>query len=239
MSIIEDDQGDTASRLPRKREQSVSMPEFAYQKIRERILENQWSPGFQATEQQVADILGISRTPVREALMRLQQEGLVAVVPRHGMRVLPISPKDMENIYQILTSLESTAVELAANKSLTDEEIAGLADATAAMGRALAQNDLEAWARADESFHSRLLDLCGNDMLKAVVLNFWDREHRVRILTLKLRPIPTNSTRSHMALVDALRKGDAKLARKLHQSQREKAGSELLEILKRLGLTNL
>ncbi len=81
----------------------------AYQALRGIILSNEWSPGFQATEQEIADRLAMSRTPVREAMMRLQAEGLVAVVPRHGLYVLPVSSKDMQEIYEILTSLEATA----------------------------------------------------------------------------------------------------------------------------------
>ena len=100
-----------------------TMTAMAYRKIRRLILDTEWAPGFQATEQEVATSLGMSRTPVREALMRLQQEGLVSVIPRHGMRVLPVSTSDMKEIYEILTSLESTAAELAAGRKLTDDQL--------------------------------------------------------------------------------------------------------------------
>ena len=86
----------------------------AYEQIRRRILDIDWPPGHRALEQEVALALGMSRTPVREALMRLQDEGLVEVIPRHGMRVLPVSPNDMREIYQILTALECMAAELLA-----------------------------------------------------------------------------------------------------------------------------
>ena len=76
-----------------------SLVDAAYQGIRRRILDNVWAPGFQAMEQEVALELGMSRTPVREALIRLAKEGLVEVVPRRGMRVLPVSPTDMREIY--------------------------------------------------------------------------------------------------------------------------------------------
>lgn len=215
------------------------MSATAYTLMRQRILENRWPPGHQATEQEVASTLGMSRTPIREALMRLQQEGLVSVVPRHGMRVLPVSSRDMKEIYEILTSLESTAAGLAAERGLAPDEVAGLERATDEMEQALARDDLDAWAKADESFHSQLLDLGGNERLKAVVLNFWDRAHRVRILTLKMRPKPTRSTREHADLVDALRRGDAAAARSIHHAHRERAGRELLDLLHRLGLNQL
>jgi DNA-binding GntR family transcriptional regulator len=90
--------------------------ERVYQALRARILDNLWPPGYQALEQALALELGVSRTPVREALIRLHNEGLVEVVPRHGVRVLPVSPVDMAEIYAILTSLESLAAELAAKR---------------------------------------------------------------------------------------------------------------------------
>src|SRR5512141_1326949 len=90
-----------------------SLVDIAYQTMRARILDNQWAPGYRALEQELAQELGMSRTPVREALIRLQKEGLVEVVPRHGMRVLPVSAADMRDIYEMLTALEPMAAELA------------------------------------------------------------------------------------------------------------------------------
>ena len=97
----------------------MSLVDAAYEQIRRRILDNAWPPGHRALEQEVALALGMSRTPVREALMRLQAEGLVEVIPRHGMRVLPVSPNDMREIYQILTALECMAAELLAQRKPT------------------------------------------------------------------------------------------------------------------------
>jgi DNA-binding GntR family transcriptional regulator len=171
--------------------------------------------------------------------MRLQQEGLIEVVPRHGMRVLPVSPVDMKEIYEVLTSLESTAAELAAARRLSSEELRPLEEASEAMDAALKRNDLDAWANADEAFHALLLDLCGNRMLKQMVLNTWDRAHRARMVTLRLRPKPVNSTREHRALVKAIRQGDPAAARDVQRAHRERAGAELLGLLQRLGLHQL
>ena len=91
-----------------------TLVDTAYQDIRRRILDNIWSPGYQALEQDIASQLGMSRTPVHEALTRLAKEGLVEVAPRRGMRVLPVSPNDMKEIYEILTALESMAASLLA-----------------------------------------------------------------------------------------------------------------------------
>jgi DNA-binding GntR family transcriptional regulator len=217
----------------------VSLPEAAYQAIRSNILDNRWPPGFQATELDIATRLNMSRTPVREALMRLQQEGLVEVVPRHGMRVLPVSPADMKEIYEVLRSLEATAAELAAARKLSPAELRRLEDASDAMDAALKADDLDAWAKADEAFHAQLLDLCGNRILKQMVLNTWDRAHRARMVTLRLRPKPIHSTREHRALVKAIKQGDPAAAGELQRAHRERAGGELVQLLQRLGLNTL
>jgi DNA-binding GntR family transcriptional regulator len=111
--------------------------------------------------------------------------------------------------------------------------------ATRQMAAALAADDLTAWAEADERFHAMLLDLCGNAKLKAVVVNFWDRAHRARMITLRMRPKPVASTREHAALVDAIRRRDPVAARELHRQHRERAGRELLGLLGQFGLHQL
>ena len=103
----------------------------AYHAIRRRILDNVYPPGHQALEGALAAELGISRTPVREALIRLAHEGLVEVVPRHGMRVLPVSPDDMREIYAVLAALESAAAEALALRRPSDAELQPLVDAIA------------------------------------------------------------------------------------------------------------
>ena len=203
----------------------------AYLEIRRRILDNEWTPGYSALEQELAEQLQMSRTPVREALLRLQDEGLVAVVPRHGMRVLPVSPDDMREIYQVLTALEAAAAGMAAMANASEDKVAALKQACDDMEAALARKDLRAWAEADECFHTQLLLLSGNQILTETVLRFWDRAHRARLVTLRLRQLPEVSTREHRELIDAIVKGDSALAEQLHRGHRERGMRELLHIL--------
>lgn len=215
------------------RVQGEMMAETAYRHIRQRILDNVWAPGHQALEQALALELGMSRTPVREACIRLANEGLVEVVPRHGMRVLPISPSDMREIYEILTSLESMAAELVAQRRPAAAELAPLERASRDMEKALKRDDLDAWAEADERFHRHLVEMCGNAKLAGIVFNYWDRAHRARMVTLRLRPRPVNSTREHLAIVQAIRRGDAASAGALFRAHRQRASQELTELLQR------
>jgi DNA-binding GntR family transcriptional regulator len=217
----------------------VTLVESAYQQIRHRILDNIWAPGYQALEQEIALQLGMSRTPVHEALMRLASESLVEVAPRRGMRVLPVSPTDMKEIYEVLTALESMAAELVAARKPTDAELQPLIDATEAMERALQADDLDAWARADESFHEKLVLMAGNRLLRESVMSYWDRAHRARMFTLRLRPKPVTSTQEHMALVARLRQGDAEGAAAVNRGHRERASRELLIIFEKFRLQQM
>ena len=150
-----------------------TLVDHVYHEIQSKILCNAWGAGHQALEQELAEDLGVSRTPVREALSRLQRDGLVKVIPRHGMRVLPISLTDIQEIYQILTSLESLAVELAAARKLSAKELEFLERATQKMNVAHDAANIKAWAQADEDFHYHLVELSGNRILTEVVDSFW------------------------------------------------------------------
>jgi DNA-binding GntR family transcriptional regulator len=218
---------------PQPQPQGESLVDAAYRRIRQRILDNVWAPGTQALEGALALELGMSRTPVREACIRLANEGLVEIVPRHGIRVLPVSPSDMREIYQILTSLEATAAELVARARPQAAQLAPLERASRDMERALKRDDLDAWAEADEQFHRHLVSLCGNAKLAAIVCNFWDRAHRARMVTLRLRSRPVTSTREHLAIVQAIRRGDAAAAGALFRAHRERASRELTDLLHR------
>lgn len=216
-----------------------SLVESAYRSLRQRILDNVWPPGYRALEQELALELGMSRTPVREALSRLQREGLVEVIPRHGMSVLPVSADDMRDIYEMLTALESMAAELAVRRKPSEAKLKPLLVASRDMGRALQADDLDAWAAADERFHSHLVALSGNRLLIDAVQNCWDRAHRARMVTLRMRPKPTHSTREHMDVVEKIRDGDARGAFNAHRAHRERGSRELLAILEQFRLKNL
>lgn len=216
-----------------------SLAEAAYQSMRRRILDNVWPPGYRALEQALALEFHMSRTPVREALIRLSREGLVEVIPRHGMSVLPVSADDMRDIYEMLTALEAMAAELAVRRKPGEAQLKPLLDASRDMGRALKANDLDAWASADERFHQHLITLSGNRLLIDAVQNCWDRAHRARMVTLRMRPKPTHSTHEHMEVVEKIRSGDARGAFDAHRAHRERGSRELLAILEQYRLNNL
>ena len=217
----------------------LSRANDAYNRLKTEILENRMPPGFQGTEPEIALRLNMSRTPVREALLRLQGEGLVELKPRRGVRVLPIAPSDMREIYQLLTVLEPEAAADIAIAGVSPDEIAVLDDATTEMELALAQGDLDKWAAADDRFHRELLKLNENGRLSAFVNTLFDQAHRARMVTLRLRTLPHESTLEHRRILNAIAKGDADKTRALFRAHRERAATELLSVLEECRLTQL
>jgi DNA-binding GntR family transcriptional regulator len=210
-----------------------------YRGVKGRILDNTFPPGFQILEQDLAALFAVSRTPVREALVRLEGEGLVDHVPRHGLRVLPLKLSDMKEIYDILSSLEPKAAELLAQRGLSPAALEPLDRAAHDMAASLERDDLDGWADADARFHLTLIGLCGNRRLATMVLNCWDQVHRARMITLRLRPKPVDSTREHLAIVAAIKNGEASAAYNLYRQHRERAGKAMIDVLRRHRLANI
>src|SRR3954454_10607821 len=129
-----------------------SLVDDAYAALKEAIRENMFPPGYQGSEQVIATRLGMSRTPVHEAVIRLQEEGLVRVMTRRGVLVCTVSPDDMREIYDVIIALEAMAAELLADRPEVDRDagVAELARANGAMRQALERDDLTAWAAADD-----------------------------------------------------------------------------------------
>lgn len=211
----------------------------AYETLRRGILDNVYQPGAQALESDLAAELGISRTPLREALIRLQNEGLIEIVPRHGMRVLPVSATDMKEIYEVITALESCAVERVARRKPSASELEPLVEATRKMRDALEAKNLEAWAQEDEYFHKYLIEAAGNRLLVEAIQQYRDRAHRALMFSLRLRPSLETSAGEHSVLVDMLCKGDAAGAVAANRAHRERASQELLDIFERYRLHQL
>jgi GntR family transcriptional regulator, rspAB operon transcriptional repressor len=219
----------------------VRRPERAYRALRGAIRELTLVPGQMVLEQEAADALGMSRTPVREALTRLESEGLVRRVPRRGFAVAPLAADAMREVYEIVEALESMAVGLAAGRVAAGDagevELQPLDESITRQSDALAHGDLGAWVAEDERFHALLLDLSGNERLRDLVRAYDDHLHRARLLTIHARPKPVRSTAGHQAVLAAIRVGDEPGARALHQAHRRRGRLEIIEALRTLERT--
>ncbi|MDC7788514.1 GntR family transcriptional regulator [Rhodoplanes sp. TEM] len=217
------------------------MVENAYRALKTAVRDNVFPPGYQGSEQEIALRLGMSRTPVHEALIRLQEEGLVRVLPKRGIQVCALSPDDMREIYDLVATLEGRAAEAiaAGDAALRTRALDALDAINADMRAALDRDDLDAWAQADDRFHRALVERCGNRRLARAVGTVMDQSHRARMVTLRLRVKPIRSLKEHLAVTAAIRKGDAPRAGALARAHREHARDELLPLLETLGMRHL
>jgi DNA-binding GntR family transcriptional regulator len=213
-----------------------SLVERAYREIRRRILDNEYPPSHQVLEQELAAELEMSRTPVREALVRLKDEGFVQLIPRHGMRVMPLSIPDLREMYEVLLALELAAIE-GLTRSCPDEvKLSPIQRALDDMDGALTKRDLDAWVNADERFHRGLVALCGNSRLVMMVDTLWDQGHRARRTTVRLRSGLKKSNEEHRELMKAIQTGQWQEARTRHENHFRRTSQEIVRLLEQFGL---
>ncbi|WP_217371708.1 GntR family transcriptional regulator [Paracoccus yeei] len=212
----------------------------AYHDLRYRILTGRLAPGTTLLETELAALLSLSRTPVREAVIKLEEEGLVEVRPRHGVTVKALSLQDFGHILNVFSALEVRAVELAAARGLTEPEAQALTRMLDQMEAATAVGDITRWSDIDDEFHAAIVALCGNQRLQDAISAFWGQQYRARLMILPLRPLPEDSDREHRLILAALRAGDRGLARERHNAHRDRADAQQMELLRRsLGVNGL
>lgn len=219
-------------------ERRPSLVDDAYAAMKEAIRESTFAPGYQASEQEIALRLGMSRTPVHEASIRLQEEGLVRIVPKRGIVICALVPDDIREIYEVIIALEASAAELLARRGPDEREAvaAELAAATDLMDEAHAVGRLQDWGKADEAFHRLLVERCGNRRIQRIIQTVNDQSHRARMLTLKLRRQLPDSVAEHRAIVAAIAAGNAAAAHAAARAHRSHARDELVPLLEDFGL---
>lgn len=200
--------------------------------IRRAIIEGALPPGAVVSEHELSARLGMSRTPVHQALDRLRADGWVSIAARAGVTISSVDVERMRNVYEALMALEGAA----ASRFDTDdaEAVMRLIDAERECELTLERRDLIGWANADNHFHSLLLEDCGNPELARLAGSLMDHAHRARLMTVNLRPLPTSSNADHRVIVDCIKRGDHAGARAALQLHRERGMNILLPILESL-----
>ena len=133
------------------------------------------------------------------------------------MRVLPVTVRDIDDIYEILEVVKGLAVKKLAVCIDREKVVSLLEDAVVLMELALERGDLEVWASADKSFHENIMSLSGNAHLIQVFKQLWDRSQRARNLLLKSNGTPANSNADHRRLIELIREGKAEEAAEMQQ----------------------
>ncbi len=210
--------------------------ERAYRVIRDAVIRGGLAPGVTVSEAQLAKNLGMSRTPVHQAVARLQADGWVSIEPRSGVLIQPIQPNDLEDVYETLLALEGAAVERLARRERTagDPTDAMLMEACTACEEALDREDLKAWAERDNDLHSTFLSSCGNHHLLRAAGAVMDQSHRARLMTVDLRPWPSTSNEDHRRIVTAIIERQPEEARRALEDHRRRGMATLLPIVRAL-----
>lgn len=185
----------------------VSAAERVYQHLKRSILEQIHADGALLTESDIAADVGVSRTPVRAALLRLESEGLVALYPKRGALVLPVSAQEVEDVIEARRLVETHTAGLAwyRRRALADT----LVPLLETMRTAYAEGDVAALMLADRAFHQATVDAAGNRILTELYQRLRDRQMRIGIASMRLAPERmSRALADHAALLDALRGDD-------------------------------
>ncbi|MCO5967420.1 GntR family transcriptional regulator [Actinoallomurus soli] len=181
----------------------------AYTVTKELILSGELPGGSLISEGEIAERVCVSRTPVREAFLRLESEELLALHPKRGAVVVPVSPGEAADVLELRLALERSAAERIARTGLPDEHHARMR-ALLARQRALAEvADVAGFADADEAFHRCIVEASANRLAVRFYTTLGDRQRRMSISALRPRPerLPLLAD-EHEALLDLLRRGD-------------------------------
>lgn len=179
--------------------------------LEELIFEGTFSDGERLDEVQLSERFAVSRTPVREALLRLAQSGLVEHFPRRGVFVRQPGPLELLEMFEVMAELEATCARFAASR-ISDAALKDLNDTNARCNAAVATNDTEEYYRENEQFHAMLYKESGNSFLEQECLRLQRRLQPFRRTQLRLRGRLKQSMQEHEKIVAALENGDSETA---------------------------
>ena len=187
----------------------LPLRDVVFNTLRDAILTGKLVPGERLMENQLAEKLGVSRTPVREALRMLELENLVELVPRKGAQVLDMSEKDIPNILEVRSALEGLATSLACKK-MTKEDLQQLKSMEVDFEKAVADNDVEHFVDIDEDFHDLIFAATENDKLISIFRNLRIQLYRYRMAQAKNNETSMSTiVAHHRSIIRAIENHDA------------------------------
>ena len=197
-----------ADKLEIRMDEYLPLRDVVFNTLRQAILKGELKPGERLMEIQLANKLGVSRTPVREAIRKLELEGLVLMIPRKGAEVAEITRQDMEDVLEVRTALEELAVKDACDH-ITDAQLSELKKASNEFKKALLEGkDLVTCADADMHFHDVILSATNNRRLIQMLNNLSEQMYRYRMEYLKDERTHKTLIEEHDAIRRALKKHD-------------------------------
>ncbi|MBD8975378.1 GntR family transcriptional regulator [Veillonella magna] len=201
--------------------------EVVSETLRQAIRDGIFKPGERLMEIPLSEELGVSRTPIREAIRKLELEGFVIMIPRRGTYVADISLKDISQVFEIRSALEELAGALAAER-ITAEEIEYLERMLVEIGTYIEKKDMDRIVEADVNFHEVLYKASRNERLVEIIHNLREQTLRFRTVSMNQPGRLAKTWEEHRLLVEAIADRDANKARKIARLHMEHSEQALL-----------
>ena len=218
-----------------KMDEYLPLRDVVFNTLRNAILTGELSPGERLMEIKLADKLGVSRTPIREAIRKLELEGLVVNTPRKGAEVANISAEDLRDVLEVRRSLEVLAISLACDK-MTDETLELLYENIDAFKHSIDAKATSDIASVDVTFHDIIYKATGNNRLIQILNNISEQMYRYRFEYIKNKESWNRLVEEHMNIYEAIKNRDKDLAIKsilLHIDNQER------DIRKKMGFDKI
>ncbi|MDE6607225.1 MAG: GntR family transcriptional regulator [Lachnospiraceae bacterium] len=212
----------------------LPLRDVVFNTLRQAILTGELKPGERLMEIHLANKLGVSRTPIREAIRKLELEGLVTMIPRRGAEVAEITEKSLKDVLEVRRTLDALSVELACDR-INDEELEALRAACLKFEEATKTKDARVIAKADVSLHDIIVKATGNQRLIQLVNNLSEQMYRYRFEYIKDESGHATLIEEHRIIYESIRKKDKETAAntaKLHIDNQEKAIMKQIRIEK-------
>ncbi len=216
---------------PIKLESLQPLGDIVFDVLKSAVVSGQLKPGERLMEQQVAEELGVSRTPVREAIRRLELEGFLIMIPRKGAYVADISLKDIAQVFEVRAAMESLAAGLAAER-ITNDQLDMLERKLVEVKAAVDSSDIEAIIKIDTDFHEIIYNASRNERLVQILSNLREQIQRYRSASLAYPGRLKDTLEEHKELVEAISDRNVALAQRLAKEHIENAENIIVEGLK-------
>ena len=186
----------------------LPLRDVVFHTLRDSILKGELEPGERLMEIHLANKLGVSRTPIREAIRMLEQEGLAVTYPRRGAQVAKMTEKDLQDVLEIRDALDELAAK-SAIKNITPEAISELKETMTAFKEAAYRGDIREVAAADEKFHNIIYQAADNPKLLVIIHNLKEQMYRYRYEYVKDNANYERILKEHEEIILGLEKKDA------------------------------
>mgnify|MGYP003602714497 CR=1 FL=1 len=213
--------------LPVKLDSYKPLREVVYETLREAIRNGALTPGERLMEIQLAEELGVSRTPVREAIRKLELERFVVMLPRRGTYVANLSLKDINEVFEIRAALDGLAAGLAAER-ITEEELEQMERLLVEIADCIEQHNNQKIVEADEAFHDILYRASRNERLVGIICNLREQFTRFRSVSINYPGRLQNTLEEHRQLVEAIAQRNPEAAQQKAREHIENAEQTLL-----------